>query len=413
MQRRPKILIVSYWYPPAVGAAAERIQSFARYLPEFGFDVCVLTAEHDGGERADGIRVVRVPDPLGAGVSAFADYDGRKQENSLRSWMRDLVFPDRFLHWSVAAAQRGGELLRDERFDAILASFPPASAVSAALSMHRASGVPLVLDYRDRWLGPGGYDPASPASRRRHQELEREAVKAASGIVAVSERMADAIAVEHRLPRARVGVVMNGYDESRVSVSEPVIHRDPDDKRLLIAHVGTVIERNRPNLFFESIARLHQQGKRKGYRFVFVGNLSRAYVQAAGLSEVIETTGLVGRADADAWMHSADALLLLTGAYVGEWGISAKLFEYLHAGRPVLCLEEVPGSNDRLLLEETAPDRCVFGQLGDDDATLAALSGLSARVVDGPGSVPSPEFQRFSRRRQCEQLAGHLRAILP
>lgn len=412
MQRRPKILIVSYWYPPAVGAAAERIQSFARYLPEFGFDVCVLTAEHDGGETADGVRVVRVPDPLGAGASAFADYDGRKTEGRLRSWMRDMVFPDRFLHWSAAAAKRGGGILRDERFDAILASFPPASAVSAALSMHRASGVPLVLDFRDRWLGPGGYDPVNPATRRRHEELEREAVKASVGIVAVSERMADAMSVEHGLPRARVGVVMNGYDESRVSVSAPLIHRDPADKRLLIAHVGTVIERNRPDLFFGSVARLHQQGRLKGHRFVFVGNLSRAYVQAAGLSAIIETTGLVGRAEADAWMRSADALLLLSGAYVGEWGYSAKLFEYLRAGRPVLCLEEASGSNDRLLLEDAAPERCVVARLGDDSDTIAALARLVPRERAPLNAAPSPALSLYSRRRQCENLAGHLRAIL-
>ncbi len=43
-----RVLLVSYWYPPALGAAAERIHAFANYLPDHGWQTHVLTAERPG-----------------------------------------------------------------------------------------------------------------------------------------------------------------------------------------------------------------------------------------------------------------------------------------------------------------------------------------------------------------------------
>ena len=420
MQRRMKVLLVSYWYPPAVGAAAERISSFAKYLPEFGVDVCVLTAEREEGGVGDAAsRVIAVADPLGASAATFGEYRGPRDTGRLSRWVRDLVFPDRFGHWAVAAARRGVQMVREERFDAILATFPPASVVSTALEIHRKSSVPLVLDFRDRWLGPGGYEPMSARAEDRHRSLEREAVRAASGVVAVSEPMADAIAAEHGVPRGRVGVVMNGFDPcsqtedctgSSDSLRALSVRKDVEDRRLVIAHVGTVIERNRPDLFLESVRRL--RGKRGDFRFVFVGNLSRDYILSLGVADVVETTGLVSRRDAGQWMRSADALLLLSGAYVGQWGYSAKLFEYLRTGRPIICLEEEPGSNDRMLLEALAAERCCFARLGDEAGLLRALEQVGQLVAGGTrGGVPAG-LDAFHRRSQAERLARHIQDMV-
>lgn len=424
MEGRRKLLIVSYWYPPAIGAAAERIASFVRYLPEHGFDVCVLTAERESyPQGCDGVHVEVVQDPLGSGASAFADYKGRQVEGEFRRWWRDLVFPDRFVHWAVAASRRGAALLRDERFDAILATFPPASVFSAALSMHRASNVPLFLDVRDRWLGPGGYEPLGDVARRRHEKLERETFKAASGIVTISDAMADAICAEQGVPRAAVEVVMNGFDDEDDWAADSVAgpkdaradagsSRAIDGDKLVIAHVGTVIERNRPDLFFESIRRLYERGELSGIQVQFVGNLSSEFIELAGLKGLVTTTGLVEKSRARDAMSSADALLLLTGAYVGHWGYSAKLFEYLRAGRPVLCLEECANSNDLQLLKDVAPARTFSAKLGDDISTLAALRQLRESARPAAMRRGTESISRFSRKCQCQRLAALLQSKL-
>ncbi|RIK64238.1 MAG: hypothetical protein DCC65_14570 [Planctomycetota bacterium] len=412
----PALLIVSYWYPPAVGAAAQRMHALAKYLARAGWDVHVLTADRPGAPDDSGVTLHAADDPLADNETPFADYDPRVRPGRTAATLRDLVFPDRFVHWHKAAIRAGRAAAREHRFDAVLVSFPPASAVLAALDVSERAGLPLVLDIRDRWIGPGGYQPASPAARQRHAALERAATGRASAVVTVSEALADAVVLEHAKPRDRVWVVPNGYepDESDAR-AEPSAQCAPggDPNRFTIAHVGTVIARNRPDVFLESLRRLHEQGALTSVRFNFVGNLSRAYVASLGLSDVVETTGLVSRAEAARRMRAADALLLLTGAYVGQWGYSAKLFEYLHAGRPIVCAEETPGSNDRALLESLAPERCAFAAMADDSAIIEALSRAREIARHAGGGLPAPPgLARFSRERLAGELAEKLRGLL-
>lgn len=412
----PSLLIVSYWYPPAVGAAAQRIHAFARYLPARGWDVHVLTADRPMTPLDGGVTLVPADDPVAEEGVVFADYDPRVRAGRLASALRDLVFPDRFVHWHKAAIRAGLAAARGRQFDAMLVSFPPASAVMVALALRRRTAIPMVLDVRDRWLGPGGYDPRSPGARRRHETLEREAIESASAVVTVSEALADAIAIEHRKPRDRVWVVPNGFDPV-ISLPSEVARKHSfsiasANPPFTIAHVGTVIHRNRPDLFLNSLRGLHHLGALAGLRFLFVGNLSRDYIDSLGLSDVVQTTGIVPREAAAKCMQSADALLLLTGDYVAQWGYSAKLFEYLHTGRPILCVEESGGSNDRALLESQAPDRCAFAAMTDQDDILAALKVVRGLAAARQPNPPLPELEQFSRPRLASVLAERLSGLV-
>lgn len=410
-----RILLASYWYPPAIGAAAERIQAFSRYLPEHGWETHVVTAQHSGSRKDSGpARMHRVTGGWTAPVGPFADYDPRRGPKRVRNWLRDFVFPDRFVGWERRAVPVGLGLLERQRFHVILASFPPASAALLGLELHRRTGVPLVLDLRDRWFGPGGYEPRRGTARRKHERLEREVVEVAAGIVAVSNAMADAVAAEHGIPRDRVCVIPNGYEPGDVVATPTPAPTAASRGPTTIVHVGTVIARNRPDLFLRSVGDLARAGRLDDVRFRFVGNLSQAYLISAGLDAVIETTGLLPRERARAEMAAADALLLLVGDYVGRWGHNAKLFEYLRTGRPVLCLEETPGSNDRRLLEELAGKRAFFGRVDDTDDVAEALTRLGecCRSPTDTGPSRSHELARFSRSTQAGELAEFLAALV-
>src|SRR5262249_11234307 len=142
----------------------------------------------------------------------------------------------------------------------------------------------------------------------------------------------------------------------------------------------------------------------------FVGNLSRSLIARLGLDAVLESTGLVSAPRAWRDTLAAGALLLLVGEYVGRWGYSVKMFEYLRSGRPILCLEESPGSNDRRLLEQIAPRRTVFARLTDPEDILGGIHSVMELARQTPfGQIDnSPELMAFDRRR----LAGELAKIL-
>jgi glycosyltransferase involved in cell wall biosynthesis len=406
------LLLLSYWYPPAIGAAAERADSFARYLPRNGWRVRVLTAAH--GQATGGcqdVTVEAVVDRAAREGVLFADYDPRRRDEWWKAAGRLLVFPDRFRWWQRSALASALSSIARGGVDLLLASFPPASAARLALLVHRATGIPYVLDFRDRWIGAGGYEPAWRWIRRRHARLEAECVRSAAGIIAVSRPLADAIAGEHGLSPERAFVIPNGYEPEPALRSEPVAAVvDP----LTIAHVGTVIARNRPESFLASLGVLARRGGLGDVRFRFVGNLSRDYVHSTGLDGTVTSTGLLPREQARREMEDASALLLLVGAYVGRWGHNAKLFEYVQTGRPILCVEECPGSHDRRLLEEFAGGRSFFAAMDDPRELGAAIEALRAylRAHPRPALHLPPAFARYSRLNLAGELSAALRSIL-
>ncbi len=86
-----RILLVSYWYPPAMGAAAERIHAFAGYLPDHGWLTHILTAERPGiptttNKAPATIHAVR--DPHAAKTPVFADYDPTAKPATVRTQVR-------------------------------------------------------------------------------------------------------------------------------------------------------------------------------------------------------------------------------------------------------------------------------------------------------------------------------------
>ena len=420
------ILLVTYWYPPAIGAAAERLESFARHLPEHAWNVHVLTAKRESSApESDGVTVHQVADPRATPGPTFADYDPREQPSRWKGRLRDFVFPDRFRAWQKDAFACGQGLLKDQSIDVILGSFPPASAVQLAMRLHLASKTPLVLDFRDNWIGPGGYDPRRKKALDAHLDLQRQALACATALITVSQAMADHLADEHAFDRERLFVIPNGYASSGSASTGPRaepegdLDAEPasrDAKAVTIAHVGTVIPRNRPDLFFAAVTKLkeEQPAALENVCFKFVGNLSRDYLAETGLSTIIQTTGLVPREQAGAERQAADALLLLTGDYVGRWGYNAKIFEYIQTGRPILCLEETTGSNDRKLLEQFYRERSFFAPVGDAAAIAEQLSQIKQYLADrsAPALELDAAFRDYSRQALTAVLASRLDDLL-
>ena len=422
-----RALLVGYWYSPAVGAAARRMLGFARYLPEFGWRTSVLTATAssdpaEAGDAADvDADILRVPDVGRAAGEVFVDYEWPPEPPAGKSaglrritrLPRGWLFPDRFLLWRRRARRAAERAFRRSRPQVVLASFPPASAALLGGELARRWRIPLVLDVRDLWLGPGGHAPATPLHRALHERLERRIARQATALLAVSDPMAEHLSEKLHIARMRVFTVPNGFDALACPLSPPAA----PPGGCVLSHVGAVIPRNRPDLFFSALATIGPDRLREwrcgGVRIRFVGNLSRATASRAELSGLIETTGLVPHERAWEEMRSATALLLLVGDYVGRWGHNAKLFEYLRAGRPIVCLEESAGSNDGRLLQALAPQRCVIAPLREPGAVLAAVSAtLNLARQQGPLPLPPPEgLDAYDRRRICARTAEVLTTV--
>src|SRR5207244_1179577 len=105
-----------------------------------------------------------------------------QRERAARALLRSLIIPDRFFAWRQRAyrALTGYDdgrwrfkIDQSIPFPAVIwATFPPASAAALGGDLARSEQVPLVLDFRDLWLSPGGYAPPTPLHRWLHKRLQ-------------------------------------------------------------------------------------------------------------------------------------------------------------------------------------------------------------------------------------------------
>lgn len=127
-----KILIISTFYRPIQCVAANRINAFAKYLHEFGYDVTVLTCgyEYNVGENIEGgIRVIRL---INESKGILSPFDTHQKENKFIHYMKCLynigiqnISIDSDANWTKIALIKAEYLMKEYDFDYILSSALP------------------------------------------------------------------------------------------------------------------------------------------------------------------------------------------------------------------------------------------------------------------------------------------------
>jgi glycosyltransferase involved in cell wall biosynthesis len=407
-------LIVAFHFPPfGAGSGILRILKFCHFLPEFGWRPVVLTANSRAYERTDpallaqihdGVRVIRA---FGLDVQRHFSFRGR--------YMRWMALPDRWASWSLAAIPAGLDCIRRERADVIVTTFPIATAVWIGFVLHKLTGKPWVVDFRDS-MTEDEY-PADPMTRRVYRWIERKAVQHAVRLAFTApSTMAMYRKRYPELSAEKCLLIPNGYDEedfqwviSRQPV--PVVPACP--VRLL--HLGLIYPWERdPRPFFRAISRLKEHGHLTSAQLQIALRASGSESYYAQILHELDIEDLVhllppvpyaqGLREAAA----SDGLLLFQAANC-DHQIPAKAYEYLRVGKPVLALTSATGDT-AALLRETGGATIV--DLADEEAIFRALPDFLVAVRKAEHPVADlTRVQCFTRRSQAQALAQSLSGI--
>ena len=363
-----RILLVTWYFPPANTIAAVRLNKLATYLDAQGHDVRVVTARDipvsqgltsdldtarvtyapwtDVQSRAAGLwgrlKRLRPGQPTGTAVSdpaAAAATPSRETATSgrkpLRRHLRELLFfPDYELGWIPHGIRAGRRLSRAWQPDLVYASGPPFSTLVIGWRLARRLQVPLVSEFRDRW-SDDPYYPPSELRQRLDRWLERRIVRDSRGLVTVSEPWA-------RTYRQRFGkpvhVLYNGFDPDLV---DPARASLSEGGPLRIVYTGGIYPGRRdPSMLFDAIARLGADPD--AIRVDFYGTKEshvRPLAETYGVTACVQVHPPVPQPDAVRRQLDADVLLLMQWQDPREQGnVPGKLFEYLGARRPILLI---------------------------------------------------------------------------
>jgi glycosyltransferase involved in cell wall biosynthesis len=404
---RKRLLLIAFHFPPIQGSSGvQRSLAFSRYLPEFGWDVTVLTVHARAHERTldenlklipPGVEAVRAPAWDAARHFAIA---GRYP-----SW---IARPDRWSSWVPFGTRTGLKLLGSRHFDAILSTFPIGSAHLIGRNLHRRTRLPWVADFRDP-MANAAY-PLERHLRSLWSSIQASVVREASRVTVTTPGAADFFRQSFPdVPGERIAVIENGFDPQMFGSDATRPASGAVTGPLELLHSGGLyIEDRHPAPFFRALRALIDRGALKPDEIRVRLRASgfepeyRAILAELGLLEVVSLVPSVPYREALAEMRSASALLLFQGAAFNAQ-IPAKAYEYLYAGKPILGLTERAGDTGRLLERFGIPG--IAPQ--EDSAALADMLGRMLPLIRA-GRYPVPDaaaVMAVSRRTGAGQLA--------
>jgi len=372
-----KILYVSQYFPPEMGAPSARVSELARHWAAAGHDVTVLTGfpNHPTGV---------VPAPYRRALWRGTLREEINSVHVVRTWLWPL--PNRKSHerirnyasFCVSAALRGSVLARP---DVVIATSPQLLAGVAGWWISRVKRTPFVLEVRDLWPESLAAVGAAGETSLLFRMLRRVAAflyRRAAKIVVVTPAFRDRIVRDYAVAEERIAVVPNGV-ETDLFAPQPRVEarqRLGVDERFIICYLGTLGNAAGLEVLLDAAERLAQVAPEALVLLVGEGAEKaklQADAQLRGLQNV-RFIDQVPREHVPEILNASDVCtVLLRQSEVFETVIPTKMLEMMSCARPVVL--GVAGQA-RALLEEARAGIAI--PPGDAEALVAAVLRLRA-----------------------------------
>jgi colanic acid biosynthesis glycosyl transferase WcaI len=345
-----KILYVSQYFPPEMGAPAARVFELSRAWAAAGHEVCVLTGfpNHPTGvippqyrgklrqrERAGAVEVLRT------WVYAAANRGIARRSLAFVSWAASSVV--------LGALDRG---VREA--DVVIATSPQFLCAVSGYVLSRIMGAPFVLEVRDLWpqsIVEVGALPARHPVVLGLEQLERFLYREADRLVSVTESYCD-VWERQGIDRSKMRVIKNGVD---LRLFEPRPRDEALRERLglrgkfVVSYIGTHGMAQRLDTLLDAAALLQDDPE---VHVLLVGEgAERERLVARARAEGLTNVTLLGQQPRDAipgLVASSDLVaVILRRAALFQKVIPSKMFEVMGMARPMVL--GVQGEAEALL----------------------------------------------------------------
>lgn len=428
-----RVLIITYYWPPAGGAGVQRWLKMSKFLPEFGWLPVVYTPEatespvDDPSLLADvrqDVEVIKTPiwEPYnlykwfvgkkkGERVNAGFLHEGKPPALAERIsvWIRgNLLIPDPRCFWIRPSVRFLVRYLKDHPVDAIITTGPPHSMHMIGLGLKRKLGTPWVADFRDPWTKIDFYHrlKLTRIADRRHRRLENLVLTKADAVMTIGWSSADDFVA---LGAESPFVVTNGYDPADFDF-EPSFNYGS----FSLTHVGVMNDDRNPEILWKALEELTEVSEdlRKHLKIRLIGKVDYTVIESLkvfNLISYVERIPYMEHKEAIREMAASAVLLLsINNSPVARGILTGKLFEYLAVKRPVLCITPVQGDSERVL-SETGAGTCV-GYPGSIPVKQEVMR-LFNLYLHKELELPQGKVTGHSRRDQAQKTASILDGI--
>jgi galactitol-specific phosphotransferase system IIB component len=419
-----KVLIITYYWPPAGGPGVQRWLKFVKYLPEYNIQPIVYVPENptypivDGGliqEVSDKAIVLKntifEPYQLASifskketkGISSGIIPNQKKQTflQKILLWVRGNVFiPDARVLWVKPSVNYLEKYISENKIDTIITSGPPHSLHLIGLKLKQNLNVKWFADFRDPWTTIGYHSALKLSSyaEKKHKKLERKVLNTADTIIVTSKTTKTEFQAITTKP---IEVITNGYDVE--SIEKQVL-----DKKFTLAHIGSFLSDRNPTILWESLQELCTENElfAQSFQLKLIGKVSQEIldtIDAFNLNSYVNNLGYVSHIEAIEHQRKSQVLLLIEiDSDETKSIIPGKLFEYMVSERPILAI----GPKDSDFAEIiTSTNTGVFFTYNEKERLKSQILAYFELFLEQNLKVYPVGLQQYSRKSLTEKLA--------
>jgi hypothetical protein len=389
------IVLVAAYFPPKKHIASGRMLAYATALASVSSVTVITLGQHRGTLRyfdaSKGLSIVSIGD--GSVLSCFLRcLNIFPTVSHFLSTVANIVFAKLSLsllpNWQRRAEAELAALLRSHRVDVIIASCGPVEACLAAYNSitHENHGaIKLVLDMRDELSQRPGI---SKSQRQRYLAIESKLSKRADLVIGVSAPQLDQL--------KKSFVSCNSFLEVRNGFCHEIpVPTYAKRDRLRLGYFGTFYGRAKPCYIFTALTQLgplpidfYISSPFHNFR---IPKVLRSRVFLLGYTSYEEAIGN---------MQDMDVNLLLLPNRGRKGVFSGKLYDYISAGRSILCLSDHYDVADSLI----ASLGCGYSSLLSDEASIAA--SIHRIFLDWErNSLRMPEASAINAYHRSQQVS--------
>jgi len=369
-----KILYVSQYFPPEMGAPAARAAELSKHWARMGHDVTVLTGfpNHPTGvvpqewrsrlrglvykESVDGVRVMR---------TWLWPLPNRKAHERIRNYAS---------FW-LSASLTGLSL---ERPDVVIGTSPQLLVALAGWWLAWWMRVPFIFEVRDLWpeslaaVGAGG---EGSILHRTLGAIAGFLYRRSQHIVVVTPAFKDHIVKEWKVSAEKISIVENGVETDLFRPCMPA-NISAVDGRFTVCYIGTMGMAHGLETLIAAAEELRQT--MPSAMFVLIGEgAEKTHIEQMAASRALDNIRFIGQQPRELippYIAAADlCLVMLKKTELFKTVVPTKLLEYMSCAKPVIVAVD---GQARSLLEEAGAG--IFVEPGDSRALVAAVTDLAS-----------------------------------
>ncbi|MBK0369993.1 glycosyltransferase family 4 protein [Flavobacterium agrisoli] len=418
-----KLLIITYYFPPAGGPGVQRWLKFVKYLPEFNIQPIVYVPENPTYPIVDENLVDEIsnqaiilkkkivePYQLASVFSknktkkiASGIIPNKKKQSFLDKtflWIRgNLFIPDARVLWVKPSVAYLTQYIQENKIDTIVTSGPPHSLHLIGLALKENLNLTWLADFRDPWTTIGYHKALrlSNYASKKHKKLEHQVLNSADKIIVTSKTTKKEFELLTSKP---IEVITNGYDNENVA-SQSL------DTKFSIAHIGSFLSERNPRLLWESLAELVNEVPdfKTHFELKLIGAVSQEIldtIKQYKLDSFLNNLGYVSHNEAIAHQRKSQVLLLIEiNSKDTKSIIPGKLFEYMVSNRTILAIGP-EGSDFAEIITSTNTGN--FFTYTEKDRLKTVILAQFNQFLEGKLQAYPVGLQQYSRKNLTKQL---------